>query len=46
MNAPVAIKVGQLEISYVVDGSASGGIGMFELTVPQDRTCRRRTAMH
>ena len=34
MNAPVAIKVGQLGINYVVDGSASGGIGMFELTVP------------
>ncbi|MCJ7556979.1 MAG: cupin domain-containing protein [Gammaproteobacteria bacterium] len=28
------IKVGQLGINYVVDGSHSGTIGMFELTVP------------
>ena len=34
MNATVAIKVGQLAINYLVDGSASGSVGMFELTVP------------
>lgn len=29
-----AIKVGQLEINYLIDGTASGGMGVFELTVP------------
>lgn len=29
-----AIKVGQLAINYIVDGSRSGSLGMFELTVP------------
>jgi len=33
MNAG-AIKVGQLGIDYIVDGSATQSIGMFELTVP------------
>jgi quercetin dioxygenase-like cupin family protein len=28
------IKVGQLSIHYLLDGSASGSLGMFELTVP------------
>jgi len=28
------IKVGQLGIRYLVDGSPSGSLGMFELTVP------------
>jgi uncharacterized cupin superfamily protein len=28
------IKVGQLEIRYLVDGSQLGGLGLFELTVP------------
>jgi hypothetical protein len=28
------IRAGQLEIRYLVDGSASGGLGVFELTVP------------
>ncbi|HEV8388748.1 MAG TPA: cupin domain-containing protein [Dongiaceae bacterium] len=29
------MKIGQLEIRYLVDGTASGaGVGMFELTVP------------
>ena len=28
------IKVGQLGINYLVDGSNTGNIGMFELTVP------------
>ena len=29
-----AIKVGQLGIDYIVDGSATQSLGMFELTVP------------
>jgi len=28
------IKAGQLEIRYLVDGSKTGGLGVFELTVP------------
>lgn len=28
------IKVGQLGIRYLVDGAATGGLGVFELTVP------------
>jgi len=28
------IKVGQLIISYLIDGTPSGGMGVFELTVP------------
>lgn len=28
------IKVGQLEIHYLVDGAARGGLGVFELMVP------------
>lgn len=28
------IKVGQLGITYVVDGSSTGGLGVFELSVP------------
>lgn len=28
------IKVGHLEIRYLVDGTATGGLGVFELTVP------------
>lgn len=27
------IKLGQLEVRYLVDGSANGGLGVFELTV-------------
>ena len=33
MSTP-EIKVGQLGINYVVDGSQSASMGMFELTVP------------
>ena len=33
MDTP-EIKVGQLGIRYIVDGSQSGSLGMFELTVP------------
>ena len=32
------IKVGQLGIRYLVDGSATAGLGMFELTVPPGAT--------
>ena len=28
------IKVGQLEIRYLIDGAAHGGLGLFELRVP------------
>jgi quercetin dioxygenase-like cupin family protein len=28
------VRVGQLEIRYLIDGSAQGGLGVFELTVP------------
>jgi quercetin dioxygenase-like cupin family protein len=28
------IQVGQMKIDYLVDGTASGGMGVFELTVP------------
>ncbi|MFZ0872042.1 MAG: cupin domain-containing protein [Rhodanobacter sp.] len=34
MTRPEAINVGEFGINYLVDGSASGGMGMFELTVP------------
>jgi len=29
-----SIKVGQLDIRYLVDGSAAGSLGVFEMTVP------------
>ena len=29
-----AIKLGQLEIKYLIDGTAQAGMGVFELTVP------------
>ncbi|MGB7479091.1 MAG: cupin domain-containing protein [Burkholderiaceae bacterium] len=34
MSQQDAIKVGQLSIRYLIDGSASDGMGLFELTVP------------
>lgn len=34
MTIPDSIKVGQLEIRYLIDGTAGGGMGVFELTVP------------
>lgn len=34
MSQQGAIKVGQLSIRYLIDGSASDGMGLFELTVP------------
>lgn len=38
MTSPIMtatqIRIGQLRIRYLVDGAASGSLGMFELTVP------------
>jgi quercetin dioxygenase-like cupin family protein len=34
MNDSDPIKAGQLTIRYLVDGSATGGLGIFELEVP------------
>lgn len=34
MTAPESIKIGQLEIRYLIDGAAHAGLGVFELTVP------------
>lgn len=28
------VRIGQLEIRYLIDGTASGGMGVFEMTVP------------
>ena len=28
------VKIGQLEIRYLIDGSTEGGMGLFEMTVP------------
>lgn len=30
------VKVGQLEIRYLVDGAQRGGLGLFEMKVPSD----------
>ena len=32
--ATTELKLGQLGINYIVDGSESGSVGLFELTVP------------
>ena len=34
MNNAEAIKVGQLEINYLIDGSGEGRMGSFEVVVP------------
>ena len=34
MTQPDVVKVGQLEIRYLIDGAAHAGMGVFELTVP------------
>jgi quercetin dioxygenase-like cupin family protein len=34
MPQPEAIKVGKLEVKYLIDGSAHQGLGLFELTIP------------
>lgn len=34
MIGPETIKVGELEIKYLIDGATKGGMGVFELTIP------------
>jgi quercetin dioxygenase-like cupin family protein len=34
MSRPALVRIGQLEIRYLIDGSSYGGMGLFELTVP------------
>ena len=34
MTQPEPIQVGQLNITYLIDGTMSGGMGVFELTIP------------
>jgi uncharacterized cupin superfamily protein len=36
MTQSEPIRVGQLTINYLIDGSGSGGMGAFELTVPTE----------
>jgi len=34
MTQPEVVKVGQLEVRYLIDGASHFGMGVFELTVP------------
>ena len=34
MTQPEPVKIGQLEVRYLIDGTAEAGMGLFELTVP------------
>ena len=34
MTQPEVVKIGKLEIRYLIDGADRGGLGVFELTVP------------
>ena len=34
MTEPEVVKIGQLEVRYLIDGTAQGGMGVFELRVP------------
>jgi len=34
MTQQAAIKIGQLEVRYLIDGASDSGMGVFELTVP------------
>jgi uncharacterized cupin superfamily protein len=36
MTQSEPIRVGQLTINYLIDGSRAGGMGVFEMTVPPD----------
>jgi quercetin dioxygenase-like cupin family protein len=36
MTPTETIKVGQLQIKYLVDGKTTGGMGVFEMTIPPD----------
>ena len=39
------VKVGQMEIRYLVDGTQGGGLGLFEMKVPAGANVPRRTAI-
>lgn len=34
MTEPEVVRIGKLEVKYLIDGAARAGIGVFELTVP------------
>jgi uncharacterized cupin superfamily protein len=34
MTLPEVIRIGKLEVRYLIDGTANGGMGVFELRVP------------
>ena len=34
MTQSEVVRIGQLEVRYLIDGAAQGGMGIFELTVP------------
>jgi quercetin dioxygenase-like cupin family protein len=36
MTQPETIKIGQLEVRYLIDGAARAGMGVFKLTVPAE----------
>ncbi len=36
MTQSEPIRIGQLRVNYLIDGSAEGGMGVFELTVPPE----------
>ena len=36
MTQPEPITVGHLQIKYLVDGTANGGVGAFEMTIPPE----------
>ena len=36
MTQSELIEVGRLQINYLIDGTVSGGMGMFEMTVPPE----------
>ena len=36
MTPQEPIMVGRLKINYLIDGTASGGMGVFELTIPPE----------
>lgn len=45
MTQSEVVRIGQLEVRYLIDGAAQGGMGIFELTVPRDRMCRLYTVI-
>jgi uncharacterized cupin superfamily protein len=36
MKQPETIMVGHLKIDYLIDGTATGGMGVFEMTIPPE----------